>query len=533
MNMLAGMRGFRTRTASPEPVEGRDAANRASTSSALAGVQWRAHLTALAATTLAILLLFHRDAIHMATIWWTSSTYNHVLLIPPILAWLVWQRRPELSLLTPAAWWPPLAAVALGGLAWLLGEAAGLALARHAGLVLMLQGTVAACLGKAVTRGLAFPLFFAVFLVPAGEEIVPLMQTLTADISMVLLAASGIPAHIEGVFITTPTGYFEVAEACAGVKFLIAMIAIGALVANLCFRSWPRRIAFMAAAILIPILANGVRAFGTIYIAEASGLEFAEGFDHIFYGWIFFALVIALLMGAGWRFFDRRVDERWFDPAALQRRPEPASNWRAVTALVVALAALPVLWSAAVSAAGTETPPSDIAFPEVRGWQRVAPTNGRPWQPHFAGADLLRMARYRDADGREVDLALAVFARQGEGRELVAYGQGAVAPGGAWAWTDSSPAPANGTAELIASNGTTREVVSFYRVGDSLTGSGMQVKLETMKTRLLGGPQRAVAVLVSAEAPGAGTSARPAIDAFLAALGPVDTLADRAASGGR
>jgi exosortase A len=489
-------------------------------------------LTALAVATLAILLLFHRDAIHMATIWWTSSTFNHVLLIPPILAWLVWQRRPELTQLTPAAWWPPLAAVALGGFAWLLGEAAGLALARHAGLVLMLQGSVAACLGKAVTRGLAFPLFFAIFLVPAGEEIVPLMQTLTADISMVLLAASGIPAHIEGVFITTPTGYFEVAEACAGVKFLIAMIALGALVANLCFRSWPRRIAFMAAAIVIPVAANGVRAFGTIYIAEASGLEFAEGFDHIFYGWIFFALVIALLMGAGWRFFDRRVDDPWFDPARLAEPTRP-SHPKRIAAALLAVAALPVLWSAAVSAAGTEPPPSDIIFPEVRGWQRVAPLNGRPWQPHFAGADLLRMARYRDAEGREVDLAIAVFARQGEGRELVAYGQGAVAPGGAWAWTASSPAPANGTAELIASNGTTREVVSFYRVGDSLTGSGMQVKLETMKTRLLGGPQRAVAVLVSAEAPGAGTSARPAIDAFLAALGPIDTLADRAASGSR
>ncbi|HEX8192471.1 MAG TPA: exosortase A [Allosphingosinicella sp.] len=494
---------------------------------------WRSHLTALAAVTAAILLLFHRDAAHMAAIWWTSSTFNHVLLIPPILAWLVWQRRDELAALTPSAWRLPLAALALGAFAWLLGEAAGLALARHAGLVLMLQASVAACLGKAVVRGLAFPLFFMVFLVPAGEEIVPLMQTLTADMSMLLLGWAGIPAHIEGVFITTPTGYFEVAEACAGVKFLVAMIAIGALVANLCFRSWPRRIAFMTAAVVIPILANGVRAFGTIYIAESSGLEFAEGFDHIFYGWIFFALVIALVMGAGWRFFDRRVGEPWFDPAALQGKPAPTAEPRRIAALLVALAALPVIWSAAVDAAGTEPPPAGIAFPEIPGWQRVAPVNGRPWQPHFAGADLLRMARYRDAQGREVDLAVAVFARQSEGRELVGFGQGAAAPGGAWAWAAPAPAPANGTAERIASHGTTREVVSFYRVGNSLTGSGMQVKLETMKTRLFGGPQRAVAVLVSAEAPGSGASARPAIDAFLAALGPVDALADRAASGGR
>ncbi|HKR23690.1 MAG TPA: EpsI domain-containing exosortase, partial [Allosphingosinicella sp.] len=73
-----------------------------------------------------------------------------------------------------------------------------------------------------------------------------------------------------------------------------------------------------------------------------------------------------------------------------------------------------------------------------------------------------------------------------------------------------------------ASNGVAREVLSFYRVGDVLTGSRMGVKLETMKVRLLGGPQRAVAVLVSSES-------RAAIDGFLAALGPVAPLADREA----
>ena len=495
-------------------------------------VRWRVHLLALGAAVAAILVLFHRDAAHIATIWWTSSTFNHVLLIPAILAWLVWQRRFELAQLRPSAWWPPLVLVGAGAMLWLLGEAAGVALARHAALVFMIQGTVAACLGKAVTRGLAFPLFYLVFAIPAGEELVPFLQTVTADISMVLLGWTGVPAHLEGIFITTPTGYFEVAEACAGVKFLIAMVAYGALVANVCFRSWPRRIAFMAVAVLVPILANGVRAFGTIYIAHHTSVEFAVGVDHVVYGWFFFALVIVLIMAAGWRFFDRKVGDPWFDPAELQQ-PEGRSRPAAVAAAAVALAALPVLWSSVAAAAGTEPPPTDIAFPRIAGWERVAATRGRPWQPHFAGADIVRTARYRDSSGREVDLAVAFFSRQSEGAELVGHGQGAVAPGGAWAWSENAEAPPRGRAERIASHRVTREVVSFYRVGDSLTGSGIEVKLETMKTRLFGGPQRAVAVLVSAEAPGAGLPARPQIDAFLAALGPVDTFADRATTGTR
>jgi exosortase A len=493
---------------------------------------WRTHLAGLGIAAAAILILFVRDAYDMGRIWVESSTYNHCALILPIIAWLVWQRLPELRQLAPSAWPPGLILVGMGALGWLLGEAATVALARHAGLVLMLQGAVIACLGKAVARGLAFPILYAFFLIPVGEEMVPVMQHVTAEICMVLLALIGIPAHIEGIFITIPNGYFEVAEACAGVKFLVAMAAYGALVANVCFRSWPRRILFMAAAILIPILANGVRAWGTIYIAHKTNSDFATSFDHVFYGWFFFAVVIALLMAVGWRFFDRGVSDPWFDPRALQPAGAAAGSKPKLVrtaAAAAALAALPVLWSGAVASAGVQQAPRDIALPQVAGWERVPGTRGRPWEPHFAGADVIRLGRYRNASGQEVDLAIAVFARQEEGRELVGFGQGAVKPEGAWAWIGTGPTPSGGRLERIASHGTVREVASFYRVGDVLTGSEMAVKAETMKVRLLGGPQRAVAVLVAAEAPSEGASPRPAIDAFLADLGSIEALADRAA----
>jgi exosortase A len=492
---------------------------------------WRTHLTGLAAAWSAILLLFHRDAADIVSIWWNSSTFNHCLLVAPLILWLVWQRRPELRQLAPAAWAPGLLLVAAGAGAWLLGEAGSLALARHTGLVLMLQGAVIACLGKTVARGLAFPLFYALFLIPAGEEAEPYMQTLTADMAMRLLAWAGVPAHIEGVFIATPTGNFEVAEACSGVKFLIAMLAYGALAANLCFRSWPRRILFMLACIVVPALANGIRAWGTIYIAYRSGsTAFAEGIDHVVYGWFFFGAVMALIMACAWPFFDRKVSEPWFDPRELQRpgaAPGTASKLVRIAAAAVALAALPPLWSAAIASVGVRAAPADFAFPEVPGWRRVPATRGRSWQPHFVGADLLRTARYRNAAGQEVDLAIILFSRQGEGRELVAFGQGAAFR--PWAWAADSDPPPGGKGELLYSFGTMREVLTFYRVGGILTGNRAAVKLETMKTRLLGGPQRAVAILISAEQPADGSPVRPALDAFGRALGPIDRLADRAA----
>ena len=69
-----------------------------------------------------------------------------------------------------------------------------------------------------------------------------------------------------------------------------------------------------------------------------------------------------------------------------------------------------------------------------------------------------------------------------------------------------------------------RIVATWYRVGDTTTQDETLVKIETMKARLLGGPQRAVAIHLSVE----GADPRP-IARFLAALGPIGSVADHAA----
>ena len=52
-----------------------------------------------------------------------------------------------------------------------------------------------------------------------------------------------------------------------------------------------------------------MRAWATIYVAQYVGAEKATGFDHIVYGWVFFAIVIAILLGAAWRFVEREPEE--------------------------------------------------------------------------------------------------------------------------------------------------------------------------------------------------------------------------------
>ena len=463
---------------------------------------WRMPLAGLAAAGLLLIALFWSDWRDMAAQWWNISTYNHILLIPAIVGWLVSLRAKELAKLTPQAWWPGLVLVGLALLLWVAGSFAGLSLARQLGAVVMLQGAVLALLGARAGWGLAFPLAYLLFLVPVGEELVPMLQLVTARMTMALLDVSGVPALLEGVFITTSFGYFKVAEACSGVKFLIAMIAFGALVANVCFLSPMRRAAFMAVAVAVPVLANGLRAWGTIFISKYQGVEFAAGFDHVFYGWVFFAVVIVLVLALGWRWFDRAIDAPMIDAGAINASPRLAFRpIRRETALAgLALLALAALgWSAAAGKLAAPLP-SRIALPDVPGWTRVDYIPQVWWQPRHGGADHRLLGRYANAAGDTVDVSYALYAGQSEGREAGGYGEGAWMPETDWAWAEPGPALAGGKVDRLAAVGkTARVAATWYRNGGLLTGSNARLKLANAADRLLLRAEPTATLILSAE----------------------------------
>ncbi len=476
---------------------------------------WQKPLLGLAFVVAALLTLFARDAADMAGLWWNISTYQHCLYIVPISAWLIWLRRAEVVLTTPAGWLPGLALVFGAALVWLVGEAGGVAIVRHVGLILMVQTSVIAILGPAATRTILFPLFYLIFLVPFGDEFTGPMQTLTARMTMALLHLTGVPASIDGVFITTRAGWFEVAEACAGVKFLVAMIAYGALAANVCFRSPLRRTLFMAAAVVVPVLANGVRAWATIFAAESIGVKAATGFDHIVYGWVFFALVMIAIMGAAWPFFDRRLGEDWLGGKVFHVW-RPVAPVLLMTPMVVAVAVLPAAWDAVASTTGRSALPSRVELPVVAGWTRMGDQPALPWVPRFDGADHRLFGRYGNEAGQRVDIGVALYGWQGHGREIVAFGQGAADPAGHWAWAADLPSLGGGRTErLMGSEKAEREAVTFWFVAGAAASGRTAVKLATLRARLSGGDQSAATIVVSAE----GKDAHAALVAFLRDMG--------------
>ena len=311
---------------------------------------WSSRLVQLGLVWLLLFVVTFEEWAEMAHQWWNIDTYSHILLIPAIIAWLVWIKREQVASLVPEAWLPALAWFVAGFLVWFGGRALDINLFAHAGAVMTFQGTAIALLGLRVSLILALPIAYSCFLVPFGDEIIPQLQTITAHLATWLTEASGVAMVSEGIYIDTPAGLFIVAEACSGVKFLIAMVTLGTLVAFTCFESWSRRAWLMLACVIVPIIANGIRAWATIFIAQYVGAEAAGSFDHIVYGWFFFGIVIALVLGVAWRWFERDPEDAGWSLADIDAMPTVAALERkasSATFIVAIMLAVAIAFAAA------------------------------------------------------------------------------------------------------------------------------------------------------------------------------------------
>lgn len=299
---------------------------------------------AFAVGLVALGLLFHTEIAAAVSVWMVSTAYNHCFLVLPIALYLGWERRELLCSSNPRPM-PRAALLALPlGAAWLVAERLGIMEGRQLVLLTVVQLLVAVTYGWRGWWVMSGPLLYLYFLVPFGEFLVPKLQDVTTTFVQHGLQLLRIPAYIDGYVIEIPEGTFFIAEACAGLRFLIASIAFGCLYALMIYRSPGRRAAFILASIVIPVIANGFRALGIVWLGHVAGSAQAAATDHVLYGWIFFSIVMMLLVAVGLPF---REDGKsmgpppvgWVQPAAPVRPAVPAVALLLVLAAVAPVAA--------------------------------------------------------------------------------------------------------------------------------------------------------------------------------------------------
>jgi exosortase A len=382
-------------------------------------------LLTIVASAGVIALLFHETLWSMIALWARSQTFAHGFVIVPISAWLIWRQRDRLAQLPLHPNYTALLLLAFLGAAWLLAAAANVQVVMQYAVTAMIPAAVLVMCGRAVAQAIAFPLAYLLLAVPFGEIFIAPLIDFTANFTVGALQLSGIPVFREGNQFSIPSGNWSVVEACSGLRYVIASFALGTLYAYLNYQGWMRRLIFIVASMVVPILANGMRAYLIVMLGHWSGMQLAVGFDHLIYGWAFFGLVCLLLFWIG-SFWQQSPEPRIAGAATILAAPKPARAGIAVAAAagIAVSACWPVLAALLLQAAPTRPGSAAgmvIVAPALR-WQETDGSGGQ-WLASHAGQPLKLQKNYIDGHqpDRSVSLQVVWYDKQQKNAELLTH----------------------------------------------------------------------------------------------------------------
>ena len=497
---------------------------------------WRQAGFGFAFAFVALLCIFIDTAIDLVDAWTRSGTFAHGYIILPVSAWLIWRMRAELAPIAPRI--QPLALVPLlgCGLLWLAGSTAGVHTPTSYAFVATIPCIVWGIFGNAVTRRILFPLAFLFFAVPAGDFLMPTLMDHTADFTIAALRISGVPVYREGNYFSIPSGNWSVVEACSGLRYLIASLTPGCLFAYLNYRRASRRVAFIAASIVVPVIANWLRAYLIVMIAHLSSNALATGVDHIVYGWLFFGLVMLALFWVGgfWREDDEASDRARAESAAKAaalhpRRPSDGRAFALATmALIVVAAPWPVL-GGRIERIADAAHPGALEVGAVPGWS-VDATAFTDFVPHYQRSRTSLRTTYVSGD-RRVQLFVAYYSGQATNGSLVTFDNDVVILGDkVWGAVrrSTTTTTVNGASVPIAETVVRREdsperllAWRWYWINGRLTTSDYLAKAYTAFDKITGRGDDSAVIVVTAPISDAGPdSARAATEAFVTAAEP-------------
>lgn len=228
-----------------------------------------------------------------------DSYYTHGVLIPFVTIYLIWQRREELSRITPTSSGWGIVLIVAGLIIHLLSSLLRIYFSSGLSMLVVLLGLILFFYGTQIARKVLFPLFFLIFMVPAPLVVITnlsfKLKLFAAQIASELLNNMGFHNIREGSMLIMRNAYVVVDDVCSGLRSLISLTALGSIFAYWLRGPMYKRVLLFLSTIPIAIITNVCRIIFLSTVSEIWGPKYASGFIHDLSGMLVFALAFVLL----------------------------------------------------------------------------------------------------------------------------------------------------------------------------------------------------------------------------------------------
>jgi len=231
--------------------------------------------------------------------WWNNPNFSHGFFVPAFALFVLWQDRRRLANLprSPSSWGLLILAMALCVL--VVGVLGAELFLSRLSLLLLLAGLIVLFQGWKYFRAVLFPWAFLILMIPIPaiifNQITFPLQILASKVASGALPLCGVPVLREGNVINLPAMPLEVAEACSGIRSLMSLATLAIIYGYLMeTRPWVR-VALALASIPVAVVANSLRIVGTGLLVQYWDPDKAEGFFHLFSGWLIFVVSLVML----------------------------------------------------------------------------------------------------------------------------------------------------------------------------------------------------------------------------------------------
>lgn len=258
------------------------------------------YITVLASlSVLVALVAFSQALLELVRRLSTQEEYSHGFLIPAIVAWLLWTRRDALLASIGRPSWTGPALILLAAVMHIVGKLSALYFLSQIGFVITLIGIAIGLGGYSLLKVTFIPIIFLLFAIPLPYFIDSILsfqlQLISSQLGTYFIRLLQIPVYLEGNVIDLGAYKLQVVEACSGLRYLYPLLSLGFLAAYL-FQAplWQRAVVFLST-IPITIVMNSFRIGVVGFLVNYWGPQDADGFLHMFEGWIIFIACSALL----------------------------------------------------------------------------------------------------------------------------------------------------------------------------------------------------------------------------------------------